>query len=221
MRRTTSSCCASFCPKYARSAPASPSRMATTVVTPSKWPGRAAPSSSSVSSPTRTTVWNPAGYTSSTAGIQTMSAPAAPARATSAASSRGYFSKSDESLNWRGFTKTLTSTVALSPSAALIRDAWPWWSAPIVGTRPIGRGDSARTARSSPRVRTTRGSAAPATATGPGRAGCPGWPRPFRGDGQARAEGLPPGWPDRCRSSLPGPGKCRPRRPPRMPRPRL
>ena len=37
--RITRSCCASFWPKYARSAPTRLNRIATTVATPSKWPG--------------------------------------------------------------------------------------------------------------------------------------------------------------------------------------
>ena len=61
MRRITSSCCASFWPKYARSAPTRSNRIATTVATPSKWPGRAAPSSTWASLPTRTDVSNPDG----------------------------------------------------------------------------------------------------------------------------------------------------------------
>ena len=84
-----------------------------------------------------------------------MSTPAASAFARSLASLRGYCSKSAASPNWRGFTKIDITTVALSARARSTSETWPAWSQPIVGTRPIGRGDVASTARRSARVRTT------------------------------------------------------------------
>src|SRR4051794_33866464 len=44
----------------------------------------------------------------------------------------------------------------LSARDLAIRERWPAWSQPIVGTRPIGRGRSASATRNSARVRTTR-----------------------------------------------------------------
>src|SRR3954447_489299 len=129
--------------------------MATTVATPSKWPGRAAPSSGAAIAPTDTAVSNPGGYTSSTAGAKTMSTPARSHASRSRASFRGYFAKSSRCPNWRGLTKIDTTTVALSARARSTSDTWPAWSHPIVGTRPIGRGAFARAARRSARVRTT------------------------------------------------------------------
>ena len=51
--------------------------LATTVVTPSKWPGRLAPHSPSVSPATCTVVRAPLGYISSTAGANSTSTPSA------------------------------------------------------------------------------------------------------------------------------------------------
>ena len=59
--RMTITCWASFWPKYACSAPIRSNRIATTVATPSKWPGRAAPSSGRAIAPTETVVSKPGG----------------------------------------------------------------------------------------------------------------------------------------------------------------
>ena len=89
--RMTMTCWASFCPKYARSAPTSPNRIATTVATPSKWPGRAAPSSGSGdrARPTRS-CRSRAGRPPRPAGAKTRSTPSASQMARSRASLRGY-----------------------------------------------------------------------------------------------------------------------------------
>ena len=97
--RMTMTCWASFWPKYARSAPTSPNRIATTVATPSKWPGRADPSSGSAIAPTETVVSKPGGKTSSTGGANTRSTPSASQAARSRASLRGYWVKSAATLN--------------------------------------------------------------------------------------------------------------------------
>ena len=77
MRRTTASCCASLRPKYARHGPTIENSFATTVVTPSKWPGRLAPHSPSVSPSTCTVVRAPVGYISATVGMNSTSTPSA------------------------------------------------------------------------------------------------------------------------------------------------
>ena len=62
MRRTTTTCCASFCPKKATSGATIVKSLQTTVQTPAKWPGpRSAPSSTSPSPPTVTVVAKPSG----------------------------------------------------------------------------------------------------------------------------------------------------------------
>ncbi len=40
--------------------------------------------------------------------------------------------------NWVGLTKMLAATWAQSLRAAAMRERWPAWSAPMVGTRPSG-----------------------------------------------------------------------------------
>ena len=66
--------------------------LATTVATPSKWPGREDPSQPSLTPATltevATTAGNP-GYISSTDGANTTAAPLSPATATSASKVRG------------------------------------------------------------------------------------------------------------------------------------
>ena len=90
MRRTTASCWKSLRPKYARHGPTIESSLATTVVTPSKWVGRAAPHIPSVSPATCTVVRvAPSGYISSTSGRNIRSTPAAAAVASSPSGSLG------------------------------------------------------------------------------------------------------------------------------------
>ena len=89
MRRTTASCWASLRPKYARLGPTIPKSFATTVVTPSKWPGRLAPHSTSVSPSTCTVVRAPAGYISAAPGVKRTSTPSASAAMLSPTGSRG------------------------------------------------------------------------------------------------------------------------------------
>jgi len=79
------------------SAPASPSRMATTVVTPSKWP--VAPLPRALGQPVDSHHGLRSGWIDLVDGRDPdQVAPAAPARARSASSTRGYFSKSAVSL---------------------------------------------------------------------------------------------------------------------------
>ena len=61
MRLTTWSCWKSFSPKKARSAPVWRKSFATTVATPSKWPGRNAPHNPSLTPLTDTVVAKPSG----------------------------------------------------------------------------------------------------------------------------------------------------------------
>ena len=61
MRRITASCCQSFSPNSARSGRTCANSLATTVATPSKWPGREAPHSPSPSPATETVVAKPVG----------------------------------------------------------------------------------------------------------------------------------------------------------------
>src|SRR5439155_6187906 len=67
-RLTTATCCASFWPKYARSGATAASSLVTTVATPSKCRGRAAPSRPSVTPRTWTRVLAPGGYISAAVG---------------------------------------------------------------------------------------------------------------------------------------------------------
>ena len=57
-------------------------------------------------------------------------------RRQSASSVRGYTSRSFLSLNCVGLTNTLTTVASFSLTLLSTSDACPWWSAPIVGTRP-------------------------------------------------------------------------------------
>ena len=77
MRVTTASCCASLRPKNAAQGPTIANSFATTVVTPSKCVGRAAPHRSAVSSLTWTVVSGGRGYISATLGVNTQSTPSA------------------------------------------------------------------------------------------------------------------------------------------------
>ena len=79
MRVTTASCCASLRPKNAEHGPMIAKSFATTVVTPSKCSGRAAPQRPSVRSATWTVVSGRRGYISATLGVNTQSTPSAAA----------------------------------------------------------------------------------------------------------------------------------------------
>ncbi len=89
MRRTTASCWKSLRPKYAVDGPTIENSLATTVVTPSKWVGRAAPHNPSVSPATWTVLTVGSGYISGTLGTNSTSTPSASAATVSAARSRG------------------------------------------------------------------------------------------------------------------------------------
>ena len=155
-RRTTASCCASFSPRNSTSGCTTPSSLVTMTATPSKWLGREAPSKLSVSAPpTWTLVAKPSGYISSAVGAKTTATPASSRRRRSRASSRGYRSKSSPRPNCVGFTKTEAATLAQRARAASTRLRWPACRAPMVGTKPRGRGSSRSAARASGMLRAT------------------------------------------------------------------
>src|SRR5579872_6405115 len=162
--------------------------LVTTVATPSKWPGRDAPSQAAASGPTDTTVEGgsgQSGYISVTPGAKTTSTPRAAQTSTSLASVRGYRSRSAGSPNCSGLTKTVTQTVSHSDRARMISDSWPAWSAPIVGTSPT-RPPPARASSRACRQAATEWSSAtsdtrPHRRLVDGRLGVPGGRRAGRG----------------------------------------
>ena len=90
IRATRASCWRSLRPNTATSGRTRCSRSSTTVRTPSKWPGRAAPSQRVASSPAATrTDGSPCGYTSPAVGARTRSTPSRAQTARSASSVRG------------------------------------------------------------------------------------------------------------------------------------
>ena len=138
-RRSTTTCCASFQPKYAASGWTAMSSFTTIVATPSKCARpRTAPSNDSATWPaTRTVVAKPVGYISAGAGAKTTSTPACSASRRSASSTRGYAARSAGSSNWVGLTNTDSTTVSFSDAAADSSERCPSCRAPIVGTKPI------------------------------------------------------------------------------------
>src|ERR671913_181416 len=113
--------------------------LATTVATPAKWVGRRAPSSGSDTSATDTVVSIGVGYISSTPGVNSTSTPALSASPVSRSRSRGYFARSSPSPNCNGFTKIDATTTWVSVRARRMRETWPSWSEPMVGTNPTRR----------------------------------------------------------------------------------
>ncbi len=114
----------------------------TTVATPSKWPGRDAPSQRSLTPRTDTVVAGGSGqdgYISVTGGTKTRSAPASAQASRSRSSVLGYRAMSSGSPNCSGFTKMLTATTSHSARARAMREVCPSCSAPMVGTRPTTR----------------------------------------------------------------------------------
>src|SRR5882672_8459361 len=111
--------------------------LATTVATPSKWPGRAAPSSVSEIPATLTRVVALGKYMTAAVGLKTAATPACCSHWRSRSGLVGYRSRSSLGPNWIGFTKMLTTTLEFSRQARSTRLMWPACSAPIVGTRPI------------------------------------------------------------------------------------
>ena len=152
---TTRSCWKSFCPKYATSGRTIAKSLVTTVATPAKCPGRAAPSSRAATGPGWTRVASPGGYISSAPGAKAAVTPSRAQRARSAGSSRGYAARSSPGPNCVGLTKMETTLAALSRTARSTSEAWPPCSAPMVGTRPIPVPAPARNARASATVRRT------------------------------------------------------------------
>ena len=108
----TASCWKSFSPNTATSGAVAASSLVTTVTTPSKWPGRIAPSRGVASEPGTTVVSNPGAYIAAGVGAYTAVTPAARHAATSSSIGRGYLSKSSARSNWRGLTKIEAITVS-------------------------------------------------------------------------------------------------------------
>src|ERR1700735_4072252 len=97
----------------------------TTVATPSKRPGRDAPSQPSLIPDTETVVGTGAGqvgYISVTFGAKTTSTPASAQAARSSSMVRGYCAMSSGSPNWSGLTKMLTTTTSHSDLARLMSE---------------------------------------------------------------------------------------------------
>ena len=157
-RRTTASCCASFSPRNSTSGCTTPSSLVTMTATPSKWLGREAPSKLSVSRPpTWTPVAKPSGYISS--GVRREARPRRrpPPGGAGRGPRRAGTSRSPRRRpNCVGLTKTEAATLAQRPfAAASTRLRCPACSAPMVGTKPRGRGSARSAARASAMVRAT------------------------------------------------------------------
>ena len=110
MRRTTASCCASFRPKYARHGPTIENSFATTVVTPSKWPGRLAPHRRSVRPATCTVVRGALGVHLVHRSARTGGRRLRPRRRPHRPRRRADTPRSSSGPNWVGFTKSETTT---------------------------------------------------------------------------------------------------------------
>src|SRR5580700_3334757 len=154
MRRTMATCAASFCPKKAASGSTMWNSLATTVVTPRKWPGRERPSSLLLSPSTVTQVTAPAGYISSTDGANSSATPSLSRSSRSRSKLRGYFARSSLSPNCAGFTKIDAATASQEALAACTSDKCPSCSAPMVGTNP-NRLPPRRAARHAARMSST------------------------------------------------------------------
>jgi hypothetical protein len=89
IRRMMASCWKSFSPNTAVPQPLSMKSLSTTVQTPSKWPGRAAPHKVSASAVSVTVTERSGWYIASASGVNTRSTPAARQAARSASSGRG------------------------------------------------------------------------------------------------------------------------------------
>ena len=89
LRRMSTDCCTSFRPKQATSGSARWKSFATTVSTPAKCPGRAAPSHRSAEGPGTTRISGEAGYMTSTLGTKSASTPRSSASRRSRGRSRG------------------------------------------------------------------------------------------------------------------------------------
>src|SRR5579872_27175 len=135
--RTMAACAASFWPKTARSGCTMLNSLATTVVTPRKWPERERPSSLSLNPSTVTQVEVPGGYISSTDGQNATSTLSACSRAESFSRVRGYLEKSSLGPNCMGLTKIETTTRSDCVCAARTSDRCPSCSAPMVGANPM------------------------------------------------------------------------------------
>src|SRR5439155_21859832 len=119
----------SFWPKYATSGRTISNSLATTVATPAKWPGRAAPSSGSPISPGSMRILSPGGYISSTLGTNAAATPAASSVARSFASWRGYLVKSSFGPQCGGWTKIDTTGASVSRFARPTGVRCPAWRA--------------------------------------------------------------------------------------------
>lgn len=89
MRRTMASCWKSFSPNSAKCGNVAVNSFVTTVATPSKCPGRDAPSIVSVNPATWTLVAKPSGYIVAGVGAYATSTPASRQAARSSSSGRG------------------------------------------------------------------------------------------------------------------------------------
>ena len=143
--RTSTSCCASFCPKTAMSGRTRLNSLSTTVSTPWKNPGRNSPSRISPVGPGSTMTSCSCGYISRTLRREHQVHAAPPRRRPGPASRvRGYLSRSSFGPNWSGLTKIETATVPPGPASSRARRSsarCPSCSAPIVGTRTTGAGE--------------------------------------------------------------------------------
>ena len=110
----------------------------TTVVTPSKCTGRAAPHRPSVSPATCTVVrGGPCGYISSTGRHEQHVDALGLARPRRRRRDRAGTRRGPRSARTAvGFTKSVTTTRSVSARAARMSERWPSWKKPIVGTSP-------------------------------------------------------------------------------------
>ena len=89
IRRTSTVCWTSFRPKQATSGSARWKSFATTVSTPAKWPGRAAPSQRSAEGPGTIRISGGSGYITASLGTKSASTPRSSASRRSRGRSRG------------------------------------------------------------------------------------------------------------------------------------
>ena len=133
----TASCWASFWPKYATSGRRRLNSLRTTVATPSKWPGRCAPSKRLPRSPTETVVEKPSGYiVLDGRGEDAVDALLGGDRAGRDPRRAGSGRDPRPGPNWVGFTKRLMTTSSHSARARPEERAVP-------GVEGAHRGDEA------------------------------------------------------------------------------
>ena len=113
--------------------------MATTVSTPAKWPGRAAPSHRSAVGPGTMRISEPVGYITASLGHEegvhaALLREAAVARQVARVAGQVLVGP-----NWSGLTKMLMTTASARRRASSTRARWPSWRYPIVGTSAMRR----------------------------------------------------------------------------------